>query len=150
LIYVRHRLAIEFRNGAWLDESRRSDTFEFLRENGFIYVCVDEPQGFKLSVPPVVEATSDVGMVRFHGRNRDNWEKKGISVAERFRYLYSHDELAEWLPKLAELASKTKELHVMFNNCYRDFGVKNAQDMDKLIRSQPLLVPDHLKTQKKK
>ena len=32
----------------------------------------------------------------------------------------------------------------MFNNCYRDFGVKNAQDMDKLIRSQPLLVPDHL------
>ena len=53
-------------------------------------------------------------VVRFHGRNRDNWEKKGISVAERFRYLYSHDELAEWLPKLAELASKTKELHVMY------------------------------------
>ena len=141
-----YRLAIEFRNGAWLSGSESRDTFDFLRKNGFIYVCVDEPQGFKSSVPPVVEATSDVGVVRFHGRNKDNWVKKGISVAERFKYLYSKEELGEWLPGLAELASKVKQLHVLFNNCYGDYGVRNARDIDKLIRSQPSLFPDYLKT----
>jgi len=59
-------------------------------------------------------------------------------------------ELGEWLPKLAELTSKVKELDVMFNNCYRDFGVRNAQDMSILIRSQSLLFPDNIETQKKK
>ncbi|GAI07895.1 unnamed protein product, partial [marine sediment metagenome] len=62
-------------------------TLSFLRNNNLPFVCVDEPQGFKSSVPPVVAATSDIGLVRFHGRNREMWEKKGASVAERFNYL---------------------------------------------------------------
>ncbi len=40
-------------------------------------VCVDEPQGFQSSVPLLAEVTASLGVVRFHGRNRDNWEKKG-------------------------------------------------------------------------
>jgi len=144
-----YRLAIEFRNGAWLSESRRRETFDFLRQNDFIYVCVDEPQGFRSSAPSVAQATSEIGVVRFHGRNKDNWEKKGISVVERFKYLYSDEELGEWLPKLAELASKVTRLHILFNNCYGDYGVRNARDIDRLIRSQPYLFPDYLKPPKK-
>ncbi len=65
---------------------------------GATYVVVDEPQGFKTSVPPVVAATSpDLAMIRFHGHNAENWEKRGLSAAERFRYLYSEDELREWV-----------------------------------------------------
>lgn len=139
------RIAVEFRNGVWLSESRKQDTFAFLSENGFTYVCVDEPQGFRSSVPPIAEATSDTSVVRFHGRNKENWEKKGISVAERFKYLYSKEELGEWLPKLSYLASQTKQLHVLFNNCYADYGVRNARDIDALIRSQPSMFPDYMK-----
>jgi hypothetical protein len=51
------------------------------------FVCADEPQGFKSSVPLVAEATSKIGILRFHGRNRDTWEKKGIGAAERFKNL---------------------------------------------------------------
>jgi len=138
-----YRLAVEFRNGAWTSESKREETFGFLRDKVLSYVSVDEPQGFRSSVPPIAEATSDIGVVRFHGRNRETWEKKGISVAERFRYLYDQDELKEWTPKLAKLAPQVKELHVMFNNCYGDYGVRNARDMDHLIRSQPALFPDY-------
>ena len=59
---------------------------------------VDEPQGFKSSVPPVTAVTSpDLALVRFHGRNAATWEAKGITPAERFRYLYSRDELGEWV-----------------------------------------------------
>lgn len=143
-----YRLAIEFRNETWLGEARRQETLDFLKGNDLIYVCVDEPQGFESSVPPIVEATSDISVVRFHGRNIDNWEKKGISVAERFNYLYRDEELAEWLPGLAELAAKVKQLNVLFNNCYADYGVRNAQGISKMMRSQPSLFPDYLKAKK--
>jgi uncharacterized protein YecE (DUF72 family) len=113
-----------------------------LRDNNLVYVSVDEPQGFKSSVPPLAEATSDIAVVRFHGRNKENWEKKGITVAERFKYLYTRDELAEWLPRVSDLASQTKQLHLLFNNCYGDYGVRNARDIGDLMRSQPLLFPD--------
>ena len=110
---------------------------------------MDEPQGFRSSVPPIAEATSDIGMVRFHGRNRDTWDKKGISVAERFNYLYKPEELKEWLPRLSRVASQVKELHVMFNNCYQDSGVRNARDMDILMESEPSLFPDYQRPPRK-
>jgi len=48
-----------------------------------LHLClVDEPQGFSSSVPPVVAVTAPLVMLRFHGRNRETWEKKGISTAE--------------------------------------------------------------------
>jgi len=140
-----YRLAIEFRNSIWLSERNRRETLNFLRHNDLIYVCVDEPQGFNSSVPPVVEVTSDISVVRFHGRNENNWNRKGITVAERFKYLYSDEELLEWLPRLARVASEVKQLHILFNNCYADYGIKNARDMDRLIRSQPSLFPDYIR-----
>ncbi|MBI4334818.1 MAG: DUF72 domain-containing protein [Chloroflexi bacterium] len=128
-----YRIAVEFRHGSWLNEKNVQRTLGFLRERDLPYVCVDEPQGFKSSVPPVVEATSDIGVVRFHGRNRETWEKAGASAADRFNYLYEQDELREWAPKIKELAEKTRQLHALFNNCYRDNAVVNAQQMRQLL-----------------
>jgi uncharacterized protein YecE (DUF72 family) len=124
-----YRLAIEFRNNVWLSEENRAATFGFLRRNDLPFVCVDEPQSFKSSVPPVAEATSDIGLVRFHGRNRQTWEKKGIGPAERFNYLYTEDELKPWAAKIAEISSQTSQMHVLFNNCYEDKAVVNAKQM---------------------
>lgn len=133
-----YRLAVEFRNGAWLNDKNKDRTLDFLRENNLVYACVDEPQGFRSSVPPLAEATADIGLIRFHGRNRETWEKKGIGAAERFQYLYSPAELGEWGPRVQQLASGTQQLHVLFNNCYADYGVKNAGDMQALARSLQL------------
>ena len=115
------RLAVEFRNATWMSERNQSETLSFLKEHGLTYVSVDEPQGFPSSIPPVVAATSkELAVVRFHGHNDENWKKKGISVAERFDYLYSKKELKEWAPRLFELAGEAKRTHVLFNNCYQD------------------------------
>ena len=84
-----YRIAVEFRHNSWVNEKNIERTLGFLRDNDLPFVCVDEPQGFKSSVPLMVEATSDVGLVRFHGRNREMWEKKGVSTTERFNYLYT-------------------------------------------------------------
>jgi uncharacterized protein YecE (DUF72 family) len=127
------RLAIEFRNGSWFSERNEEKTLIFLRENAFSLVCVDEPQGFKSSVPPVAEATASLALVRFHGRNRETWEKKGITATERFNYLYSDKELKEWIPKIEHLKTRAEQLHILFNNCYQDKAVMNARQMSKLL-----------------
>jgi uncharacterized protein YecE (DUF72 family) len=124
-----YRLAAEFRNNVWLSEKNRAATFDFLRRNYLPFVCVDEPQGFKSSVPPVAEVTSDLGLIRFHGRNSETWEKKGIGPAERFNYLYTEAELQPWASKIAQISQQTSEMHVLFNNCYQDKAVVNARQM---------------------
>jgi uncharacterized protein YecE (DUF72 family) len=124
-----YRIAVEFRHNSWLNEKNKESSMDFLRKNNLAFVCVDEPQVFKSSVPIVAEVTSDIGVVRYHGRNSDTWEKQGITTAERFNYLYSDEELREWMPRLKECAAKTKQLHVLFNNCYGDKAVTNASQM---------------------
>jgi uncharacterized protein YecE (DUF72 family) len=125
---IRDRLAgyqvcVEFRNAAWLATDRDRD-----RTLG----CVDMPQGFRSSVPPIAEATSPaLSVVRFHGRDPEAWKKK--TVTERFRYLYSDKELAEWVPKVDHLAEDAREVHILMNNCFRDQAVTNARQLADLL-----------------
>lgn len=127
------QIAVEFRNGRWLDEGNRQDTLDFLERHQLAYVCVDEPQGFKSSVPPVTAVTAPIAEIRFHGRNEDTWEKRGISAAERFRYDYSKKELAEWVPRVRELSDRAETVSVLMNNCYADLGIKSAYLMADLL-----------------
>ena len=127
-----YRLAIEFRIGSWL-EKHREETLRFLREHGMTLVCVDEPKGFKSSVPPVAEVTTPLAFIRFHGQNNDNWERKGIPSTERFSYLYSEDELKEWVPRILSMAEKAQKLHVIFKNKHADFPARNAIRMMELL-----------------
>jgi uncharacterized protein YecE (DUF72 family) len=124
-----------------MTEENRAETLEFLEGYGLPYVCVDMPQGFKSSVPPVVAATADLAVVRFHGHNSDEWESG--SVQRRFRYLYSEGELAEWAPRLAALAQEASTTHALMNNCYEDYAPRNAQDLIRLLREQgvPIVEP---------
>jgi uncharacterized protein YecE (DUF72 family) len=131
---VSYPIAVEFRGGGWMDEEKRESTLAQLEELGMAYVVVDEPQGFKSSVPPVVGCTSpELAVIRFHGRNSETWEKPGITAAERFRYLYSDDELREWVKPARELAGQAKQVQILMNNCYEDYGVRNAAQMARLL-----------------
>ncbi len=131
-----YRAAVEFRHHSWFNERNLERTIRFLQDNKLPLVCVDEPQGFASSMPPLALATADLSMVRFHGRNTQTWEKKGISAAERFDYLYSEKELGEWLPRIQTLSAQTSQLHLLFNNCYQDKAMRNAQDMARLLGPQ--------------
>jgi uncharacterized protein YecE (DUF72 family) len=130
----RFRIAVEFRGGTWMEEDRRDRTLGLLEELGMTYVVVDEPQGFKSSVPPVVACTSnELAMIRFHGHNAETWEKPGLTAAERFRYLYDEEELRKWVEPARELASQAKQVHLLMNNCYEDYGVRNAGQIAGLL-----------------
>lgn len=128
-----YRVAVEFRGGGWMEPGHEASTLDVLERLGFSYVCVDEPQGSPSSTPPVVAATSDIAVVRFHGRNGALWQAKTASAAERFRYLYDEDELREWVPRVRELAERAGEVHALMNNCYRDHAVVNARRLATLL-----------------
>ncbi len=131
-----YKVAVEFRNNRWLAEVNRERTLSFLREHRIPLVCVDEPQGFTSSVPPLAEATAEIGLVRFHGRNAEMWERKGATVAERFDYLYSEEELREWASPIERLAGETQEVHVLMNNCLQDKAVVNADQLGMMLGSR--------------
>jgi len=128
------RICVEFRNKTWMSERNRERTLEFLEGHGLPYVCVDMPQGFVSSLPPIAEATADVAVVRFHGRNSDEWESG--SVQSRFKYLYSEAELGEWVPRLVGLAERTEATHVLMNNCHSDYAQRNAKELADLLISR--------------
>jgi uncharacterized protein YecE (DUF72 family) len=128
------RLAVEFRNGTWMSERNRAETLGFLEEHGLTYVAVDEPQGFPSSIPAVAAVTNeDLAIVRFHGRNAENWKKPGLTAAERFDYSYPKKELEEWLPKIREMAAQAREMHLLMNNCYGDKAVNNAAELAAML-----------------
>ncbi len=125
-----YRICVEFRNRTWLSEENRAETLDFLASYALPYVCVDMPQGYPSSVPPVVAATADLAVVRFHGHS-DRWESKDIY--ERFGYRYDEAELWEWAPRVRRLAEQASTVHVLMNNCYRDYAQVNARQLADLL-----------------
>ncbi len=122
-------LIAEFRHSSWLKET----TFNFLRQIDISFCVVDEPELPGL-LPPIAVATNKIGYVRFHGRNKESWWS-GDS-AQRYNYLYSDQELKDWLPKIKHLSEITDELYLFFNNCHAGHAVKNALKMQDIIQSR--------------
>jgi uncharacterized protein YecE (DUF72 family) len=129
--------AVEFRNETWLNDKNRERTIRFLTDNSIPYVMVDGPQGLRSSMPPISLVTSpDLAIVRFHGRRVETWEATGIPVVERFRYLYSEDEMKEWVPRIREAAQDAREMHILMNNCYANYGSTNARELASILSAE--------------
>jgi len=111
-------MLVEFRHASWLDDEHRDETLRFLEELRATHVIVDAPriEGAKNVAPTVLALTSPTAYVRLHGRNADTWNKRGGSASERFDYLYSDEELQEWVGPLRELASQAEQAYAFFNN----------------------------------
>ena len=128
--------AVEFRSASWFNDKNIERTLTFLGDRAIPLVVVDGPQGFKSSVPPIVAAPSpDLAIVRFHGRRSATWEASGIATVERFRYLYDEAELADWTPRVRDIAAQAKDTHVLFNNCYANYGSTNALELARLLEN---------------
>lgn len=129
-----YRLAVEFRHPSWVSPANLDDTLSFLKNFNLVFVCVDAPQFHtRATLPPMAVATSDIGYIRLHGRNAGAWFKKNISAAERFAYDYSDRELSEWIDSVQRISYYTSETFVMFNNCFRNYAVKNAARMAQML-----------------
>jgi len=114
-------LAVELGNPTWLAGPYCEATLGFLEDHELGLVCVDSPYD-----APVVASTSNLAVVRFAGRDV---EAEGWTG----RYRYTHGELADWVPKLRELAAGAAAVHVLFANTSKDFAVANAAELSALL-----------------
>jgi uncharacterized protein YecE (DUF72 family) len=139
------RPAVEFRHRSWLPD-HAPETLEALRAARVANVIVDGPVEAG-AVPRLAEVTAPMAVFRLHGRNREGWarQRRGEepAVREKYDYLYTEDELRELLPEIEEAADAAGEVHVSFNNNNRDYPVRNARMLRRLL-GQPDAGPDSL------
>ncbi|RMH78314.1 MAG: DUF72 domain-containing protein [Calditrichaeota bacterium] len=122
-------LFVEFRNWTW----NRPEVFEFLQAHGLGYVNVDQPR-LRGLLPPQNIATTDLAYVRFHGRNRADWWE-GTNET-RYNYLYSEQELNEWLRPLVDLIRRSRKTYIFFNNHPQGKAVQNARMLKTMLARQ--------------
>ena len=125
-------LVVEFRNDEW----QRESVLHGLKQRNIGFVNVDEPS---LEGLPGAsgDVTAEIAYIRFHGRNKDNWWSGDNTT--RYDYLYSNEELSEWIPRISEMIKTARILFIAFNNHFRGKAVVNARNMKILLETVHLL-----------
>jgi len=127
-------IAVEFRHRSWLPD-HTADTLRALKDAGLAHVIVDGPEGH--AVPRVTTVTAPTAIFRVHGRNAQGWlrqlRREEPAVREKYDYLYSEGELRELLPEIAGVGAEAEEVFISFNNNNRDYPVRNALMMKRLL-----------------
>jgi uncharacterized protein YecE (DUF72 family) len=132
LSYDHFPYAVEFRHRSWLDEGDREiagEVIDALRDRNVANALIDGPG------PPITGVqTSDHAYARFHGRNRDIWyREEDDQRINRYDYLYSNEQLENWVPIIDQIGEKTKNIRLYFNNHGRAKAAKNAFQMMDLL-----------------
>jgi uncharacterized protein YecE (DUF72 family) len=135
-------LAVELRNRNWVDDRRREATLDWFADHGVTYVTVDAPPADNFQVMPPLDAVTNptVAYMRAHGRNTKGY-LTGRSVAERFAWRYTDEELEEIAARAGVLAESAGEVHVAFNNNRGDDAPTAAQRFRALL-GQEVPEPD--------
>jgi uncharacterized protein YecE (DUF72 family) len=136
--FTPHPVAVEFRYRAWMREKRRRDVFSYLSDHDAVYVSVDAPLADHVPIMPPIDAVTNnrLAYMRCHGRNERGY-MSGRTVAKRFDYDYSDDELEEIADRARTLADDADEVHVLFNNNARELAPKAARRMRQLLGQDP-------------
>jgi uncharacterized protein YecE (DUF72 family) len=129
-------LVLEIRHTSW----NNPQIYEWLEELGVGICNVDQPL-FTKSIKPAALATAQIGYVRLHGRNYQDWFREKAPRDDRYNYLYSTDELEPWITRIKEIATKTKESYVITNNHFRGQAVVNALEIKATLQEERVLAP---------
>ena len=130
-----YRIAIELRNRNWIEGENLDPTLDFFRKHSATLVSVDAPKEKHFTImPPELDAITnrDLAYLRLHGRDAHAYTT-GKTVAARFNYDYSDDEIDEVADRARDLAKEAKEVHVVFNNNALDYAPHAAARMRKAL-----------------
>jgi len=129
------RVAVEFRHRSWFPD-HADEALGALRAAGLAHVVVDAP-AVAGAMPHVTAVTAPTAVLRLHGRNAEGWLRQlrgeEPSVREKYDYLYSDAELAALVPEIGGLVRDSEEVFVSFNNNNRDYPVRNALSLKRLL-----------------
>ena len=116
-------VAVELRHKSWSD--RVGDTLALLNAFRAAWVQIDEPK-FQLSIRQnYLPNVQGFYYMRLHGRNAAQWWKHDKSE-DRYNYLYSADELKEFIETADAAKRLVKKLYLYTNNHFSAKSVANA------------------------
>lgn len=156
-----HSYAVEFRHNSWRDRVTGAigqPVSRLLAEKGVAEVLTDGPTApphhagtlqpgryssfadmasAGISAPPGSGQSAGHAYIRFHGRNCDLWfgreKEEGDFRLNRYDYLYSKEEIRDWVPRIKAEEIRADRVRIYFNNHARAKAVRNAfQLMDML------------------
>lgn len=132
-----HPLAVELRNRDWMSGENKERTVNFFRRHKLILVAVDAPDSDHFTVMPGGEEITnpDMAYLRLHGRDEKAYVT-GRTVAERFNYDYSEEELHEIADRIERFAKEAKTIHTVFNNNRSNFAPKAAEKLKEILSQQ--------------
>jgi uncharacterized protein YecE (DUF72 family) len=133
-------LALEVRHGSW----DNGEFYKLLSEHNVCFCNIDQPI-FRNSIKPSSITTNpEFSYVRLHGRNYKNWFNEKAGRDERYNYLYSKDELEDWIARIKELGNKSNKVFVITNNHYQGQAMANALQIKNMITQEKLDIPINL------
>jgi uncharacterized protein YecE (DUF72 family) len=138
--FMEYPLVLEVRHSSW----NKPEVFEWLAGQGVGFCNIDQPV-IGQSFAPSARATAPVGYVRLHGRNYEHWFTSSEHPEERYNYLYSQAELEPWAARIQNIAGHTEVTFVITNNHFQGKAIANALQLIRLIRNQPVRVPETLR-----
>jgi len=124
-------LVVELRNRNWMIGDQLRATLEFFRKREVALCLVDAPDREHFTImPSTINEVTDPALayLRLHGRNAEGY-LHGKTVAERFDYDYSDEEIDELTKRAKKLAQAADKVHVIFNNNALDFAPHAAARM---------------------
>ena len=104
---------------------------------------IDQPQ-FSECLGPSDHVLGRNAYVRLHGRNFKAWFAKDVPRWERYNYLYTEEELAEWVQRLERMAERAGNVYAIMNNHYRGQAPANALELRALLEGRQVEVPPDL------
>jgi len=130
-------LALEVRHSSW----NQPDFFNLLSEHKVCFCNIDQPI-FRNSIKPSsINTNPEFSYVRLHGRNYKNWFKKDAGRDERYNYLYTKEELEDWIKRIKELGNQSQKVFVITNNHYRGQALANALQIKNMITNEKVDIP---------
>lgn len=131
---------IEVRHASWGEP----EALDAIRATGG-YCNIDQPR-LRGCLGPMQHVLGAGAYARLHGRNAANWFAEGLPAFERYNYLYSPDELREWVTRLNAMCGEAENVYVFANNHYRGQGPVNALELRALLEGGRVDVPRELLT----
>jgi len=131
------RSAVEVRHAGWGSD----EALAFFKDRGITMCGIDQPL-IGRSLPPNRSVSNGAGAYfRLHGRNKVEWFKRGTNRDQRYDYLYSEEELSEWVERVKEVGTQTNRIHVVLNNHFRGQAVANALAIASMLSGKPVRAP---------
>jgi uncharacterized protein YecE (DUF72 family) len=132
--FTGYAVAVELRHATWSDAL--GDTLALINTSGAALVQIDEPK-FRLSIRQnQLPNIRSFYYMRLHGRNAAQWWRHD-KAEDRYNYLYSPDEVSEFVDTLDAAREIVRKAYLYTNNHFSAKSVANAAMIKKQL-GEPL------------